>query len=106
MGGSPKIATAKHAKNIAHVYHSSKYTYYLSVLLKTSGIMVPMMTGHTTDVSQGCPIRSVLRGQKGILTWHRGNHDHEGGTPRARLNHCTSVLLTLAITPNVGNSGV
>ena len=27
------------------------------------------------------------------------------GSPRARPFHCTSVWLTLAITPNVGNSG-
>ena len=40
-----------------------------------------------------------------ILTWHRRNLDHQGGSPRARPIHCTSVRLTLAITPNVGNSG-
>lgn len=40
-----------------------------------------------------------------ILTWHRGYRDHEGGSPRARPFHCTTVGLTLAITPNVGNSG-
>ena len=28
-----------------------------------------------------------------------------GGAPRARPFHCASVGLTLAITPNVGNSG-
>ena len=43
------------------------------------------------------------------------NHDHEGGkidteklleggSPRARLIHCTSDELTSAISPNVGNS--
>lgn len=40
-----------------------------------------------------------------ILTWHRRNLDQEGGSPRARPYHCTSVWLTLAITPNVGDSG-
>ena len=32
------------------------------------------------------------------------NHDHEGGSPRARLGHCTPAELTSAISPNVGNS--
>ena len=41
----------------------------------------------------------------GILTWTRGpNHDHEGGSSRARLLHCTKERLTPAISPNVGNS--
>ena len=44
-------------------------------------------------------------GQVGILTWTRGsNHDHEGGSSRARLLHCTREWLTPAISPNVGNS--
>ena len=39
-----------------------------------------------------------------ILTWTRGfNHDHEGGSSRARLLHCTWEWLTPAISPNVGN---
>ena len=41
-----------------------------------------------------------------ILTWLRGNHDHEGGSSRARPFHCTTVGLTLAINPNVIYSGV
>ena len=42
---------------------------------------------------------------QGILTWTRGlNHDHEGGSSRARLLHCTKEWLTPAISPNVGNS--
>ena len=40
-----------------------------------------------------------------ILTWYRSYRDHAGGAPRKRLSHCTSVGLTPAITPNVGNSG-
>jgi hypothetical protein len=32
------------------------------------------------------------------------NHDHEGGSPRTRLVHCTSDELTSAISPNGGNS--
>jgi hypothetical protein len=32
------------------------------------------------------------------------NHDHKGGSLRARLSHCTAVGLTPAIVPNVGNS--
>ena len=40
-----------------------------------------------------------------ILTWHRGNLDQLGGSSRARPFHCTTVRLTFAITPNVGDSG-
>ena len=43
---------------------------------------------------------------QGILTWHRGNRDRHGGSPRARPLHCTTVGLTLAIFPNVDDSGV
>ena len=32
------------------------------------------------------------------------NHDHEGGSSRARLLHCTKEWLTPAISSNVGNS--
>ena len=40
-----------------------------------------------------------------ILTWYRGYRDHEGGSPRKRPSHCTSVGLTPAIATNVGYSG-
>lgn len=40
-----------------------------------------------------------------ILTWYRAHRDQDGGRPRRRLFHCTSVELMPAITPNVGNSG-
>lgn len=43
---------------------------------------------------------------EGILTWRRGSCDQDGSSPRARPFHCTSVGLTPAIPPNVGNSGV
>ena len=39
-----------------------------------------------------------------ILTWQGRYHDQEGGSPRARLNHCTPVVLTSANSPNVGIS--
>lgn len=31
-------------------------------------------------------------------------HDPEGGSPRVRLIHCAPDVLTLVISPNVGNS--
>ena len=34
------------------------------------------------------------------------NRDQLGGSPRARPFHCTSIGLTLAIAPNVGDSTV
>ena len=40
-----------------------------------------------------------------ILTWHRGYRDPLGGSPIVRPFHCTSVGLTDAIAPNVGDSG-
>ena len=50
-------------------------------------------------------IQGVPAASKIILTWYRRYRDHEGGSPRKRPFHCTSVGLTPAITPNVGNSG-
>ena len=46
-----------------------------------------------------------MEGRKFILTWRGGNRDHEGGASRARPAHCTTCELTLAISPNRGNSG-
>lgn len=40
-----------------------------------------------------------------ILTWHRGDRDHAGGSPGWRPVHCTEDGLSPAITPNAGNSG-
>ena len=40
------------------------------------------------------------------FTWHRGFKTVTlGRSPKARLYHCTPVWLTLAIAPNVGDSG-
>ena len=36
----------------------------------------------------------------------RVNRDHEGGSLRARLFHCTPAELTPTIVPNVNNSSV
>ncbi|KAG8333299.1 hypothetical protein J6590_000426 [Homalodisca vitripennis] len=38
-----------------------------------------------------------------VLKW--GYRDHEGGSPRMRPFHCTTVGLTPANAPNVGISG-
>ena len=45
-----------------------------------------------------------VRAQQVILTWQGRYHDQEGGSPRARLSHCTPVVLTPANSPNVGIS--
>ena len=48
---------------------------------------------------------NVSKRQEIILTWTREYRDQLGGFPRMRPFHCTSVGLTPAITPNVGDSG-
>ena len=50
-------------------------------------------------------ILTIIFRVSGILTWYRRYPDQRGGSPRARLRHCTSAWLTLAIAPNVGDSG-
>ena len=51
-----------------------------------------------------CYTNTALSPAESILTWYRGYRDHEGGSPRARPFHCTTIGLTRAITPNVGDS--
>ena len=46
-----------------------------------------------------------MKTMSSIHTWLRKNPDPAGGSPRASLYHCTTVWLTLAIAPNVGDSG-
>ena len=43
-------------------------------------------------------------GNQAYLPGTEVNHDHQGGSSRARLLHCTTEWLTSAISPNVGNS--
>ena len=59
----------------------------------------------TCEKTRGLLILAEGFGRSSILTWHRRYLDHEGGSPKSRPFHCTSVGLTLAITPNVGDSG-
>ena len=46
----------------------------------------------------------VSNASNSYLPGRRRYHDHEGGSPRARLNHCTLVVPTTANSPNVGIS--
>ena len=45
------------------------------------------------------------RNERSNITSRRGYRDPEGGSPRVRPFHCTTVGLTPAIAPNVGKSG-
>ena len=42
--------------------------------------------------------------RKAYLPGIEVNLDHQGGSSRARLDHCTRIELTSAIIPNVDNS--
>ena len=62
------------------------------------------------DGTTPCPVpaRSGLEGfghGQAYLPGTGVNADQQGRSPRARPFHCTSVGLTPAITPNVGDSG-
>lgn len=39
-----------------------------------------------------------------ILIWLGRYHGHENGSPGVRFTHCSSDILTPAITTNIGNS--
>ena len=49
--------------------------------------------------------RSRWNGENSYLPGTETNRDPDGGFSRVRPLHCTSVGLTLAIIPNVDNSG-
>ena len=55
-------------------------------------------------------LKCGVRKTKSLIFWRRFekacglNHDHENGSSRARSLHCTTEWLTLAMSPNVGNS--
>ena len=50
--------------------------------------------------------KKVLKNASAYLPGRGVNRDQLGGSPRARPYHCTTVGLTLAIAPNVGDSTV
>ena len=50
--------------------------------------------------------RCIVKCGQAYLPGRGVNRDQLGGSPRARPFHCTSVGLTLAIAPNVGDSTV
>ena len=103
--------TCSHSKNCAPVPCSASCSQDLLVScadLKGEGPEV--MQGPVLRLSapfSGClhPCR-VLPRQAGrlILTWQGQYHDQVGGSPKARLNHCTQAVLTFANSPNVGIS--
>ena len=58
-----------------------------------------MVAQHCTRLGSSAPPKKKLT--------IRGRHcDQEGSPLKVRPSHCTSIGLTLAITPNVGNSSV
>ena len=59
---------------------------------------------NSIGLNAGPQLVSSSLGGRAYLPGIGVNHDQEGGSPRARLGHCTQAELTSAISPNVGNS--
>ncbi|KAK9679299.1 Ligand-gated ion channel [Popillia japonica] len=57
---------------------------------------------HALVYSSDIERRGGMCALESILTWRRGYRDQQGGSPRTRPFHCTTVGLTSAITPNAG----
>ncbi|KAK9679298.1 Ligand-gated ion channel [Popillia japonica] len=58
---------------------------------------------HALVYSSDIERRGGMCALESILTWRRGYRDQQGGSPRTRPFHCTTVGLTSAITPNAGS---
>ena len=56
---------------------------------------------NSIGLNAGPQLVSSSLGGRAYLPGIGVNHDQEGGSPRARLGHCTLVELTSAISPNV-----
>lgn len=69
------------------------------LLFPAGGTVQLRQPGHSTREGALCLLPVQV-----ILTWQGRHHDHERGSPRARLGHCTPAVLTLANSPNVGIS--
>ena len=70
----------------------------------------PFLASRLTSEAGDCVWRVLQKGiekcAQAYLPGRGVNRDQLGGSPRARPYHCTTVGLTLAIAPNVGDSTV
>ena len=92
--GSQTLPLSAFKINISHNLVALNLSFYYS----------PSNSYHTLTSARGLHLRARNRADTSILTWHGGYPDPDGGSPRVRPFHCTSVRLTPAITPNVGDS--
>ena len=86
----------------ALVWSSKVYRHFLLLFFISVMQITTVSVNNLCEAKGPCSLTS--RVGKSYLPGVGVNHDHQGGSPRARLSHCTPVGLTPAITPNVGNS--
>ena len=87
------------------IYHVLKSEPFGSNFISNLYMMEPVKVVHTSSSIKALELGVFEDPNQLILTWHRGICDQSGRSPKKRPYHCTSVWLTLAIAPNVGNSG-
>ena len=86
------------------VWHTQMWQHFQNLIWYKGYIQLYMNLLYVSkEIPREIYVLFLLNLDKAYLPGTEVNHDHEGGSSRVRLFHCTLVWLTPTITPNVGN---